>query len=66
MGYKIPKKYKEAVKELYQDEDGIWCTLNDGWGCGVFHNDGVMHCETIKELRNEMTYIKKNPERIAR
>jgi hypothetical protein len=59
---KIPKKYQAAIKEIYTDEDGIWCNLNPNWGCGVFHEDGVMHCETWAELREEMTYIRYNPD----
>lgn len=28
---KVPKKYQERIKEIYQDEDGYWCILNPDW-----------------------------------
>jgi len=54
--FKIPQKYKQAIKEIYEDEDGIWCILNPGWT----HIDDAhtIHCETYKELRSELTDIK--------
>jgi len=28
---KIPKKYQPMVKEYYEDEDGFWLILNEGY-----------------------------------
>ncbi len=57
--FRIPKKYQPAIKEVYKDEDGVWCNLNDGWVHGV---DGthVIHCETYTELRSELPDIRKD------
>ena len=56
--FKVPKKYQAAIKEVYQDEDGIWCNLNPGWVHGVDENQTI-HCETFKELRLELPDIKR-------
>ncbi len=56
--FKIPKKYQAAIKEIYEDEDGIWCILNSEWVHGV-DEAHTIHCETYKELRSELTDIRR-------
>lgn len=56
--FKVPKKYQAAIKEVYQNEDGIWCILNSGWVHGVDETQTI-HCETYKELRSELPDIKR-------
>lgn len=41
---RVPKKYQERVREIYQDSDGYWCYLNRGWywedwGLHTIHED---------------------------
>ena len=55
--FKIPKKYEAAIKEIYKDEDGIWCLLNKGFSHGV-DKTSVIHCETYSDLRSELKDIK--------
>lgn len=50
---RLTKKQKEFVKEIYRDEDGVWCILNPGFGWGV-DETSVIHCETYAELKEEM------------
>ena len=41
------------VKEVYQDSDGYWVSLNSPWhwgGCGTVHED------TIKECCNQLNH----------
>ena len=57
--FRIPKKYQPAIKEIYKDEDGVWCNLNDGWVHGVDETH-IIHCETFSELRSELSDIRKD------
>lgn len=54
--FKIPKKYEDAIREVYKDEDGVWCMLNKGYTHGTDQNE-VIHCESFTELRSELKYI---------
>lgn len=56
--FRVPSKYKLSIRNVYTDEDGIWCNLNEGWVHGVDENQ-VIHCETFDELRRELSDIKK-------
>lgn len=40
-GFKLPAKLHDRVEEIYHDDDGWWCILQDGW-----QNDG---CIGIRE-----------------
>ena len=56
---RIPKIYKPEIKEIYKDEVGVWCNLNDGWVHGVDETH-IIHCETFSELRSELSDIRKD------
>ena len=53
---RVPKKYQHMIDEIYQDPDGYWCCLNQGWrspstGCHTIHEDSqpeVLRC--IREV----------------
>lgn len=47
----------KAIKKQYRDSDGLWIELNDGF----VNRDGgkFIHCETTKEVREEIKLIKK-------
>lgn len=54
--YKIPKKYEDAIGEVYKDDDGIWVLLN----VGFFDSDmggRTIHVDDGKELRSALTNI---------
>lgn len=64
----IPKSKKPAIRELYQDEDGIWIVLNDGWNadnmddvCRTIHCGGEDEPtdRTIKDLKYQINGIRK-------
>ena len=55
---KLTKKQQEFVREIYKDEDGVWCNLKPGYGWGVDGNH-VIHCETYMELREELKDVHK-------
>lgn len=57
--FKLTENQKKKIKEIYRDEDGIWCILEKEY-CHSSNDDaGVIHCETKQELRHEVKYIKK-------
>ena len=44
----VPKSKKEAVREIFHDDDGYWIFLKEGWeasrtdsGCRVIHEDYI-------------------------
>lgn len=53
---RLTKKQQEFVKEIYKDEDGVWCKLNPGyihdtWGTTI------IHCDTYAELKEEFKEV---------
>jgi nitrogen fixation protein len=54
----IPKRFYEAVSDVYHDEDGYWVYLKNGWRDGIMDTH-VIHTDTIKELREEARLIYK-------
>lgn len=59
----VPKSKIEAISDAWQDDDGIWITLKDGWnaermdrGCHTIHED------TIQQLRYQIAGIKRESE----
>ena len=54
--FKIPKKYEDAIREVYKEEARVWCMLNKGYTHGTDQNE-VIHCESFTELRSELKYI---------
>lgn len=64
----IPKSKKTGIRELYQDEDGIWIILNGGWNADNMDSDcRTIHCggedepmdRTIKDLKYQISGIRK-------
>ncbi len=54
----LAERYKEALKEVYHDEDGWWAVLKAGWGWGADQN-GTIHEETRGDLLREIRTIEK-------
>jgi hypothetical protein len=49
----IPRNKKAAIREIYEDVDGWWVILNDGWNA-----DGMdFDCRTIDSGGEEMTDV---------
>jgi len=55
---KIPKKYQNRVYEVYQDEDGFWCYLNEGW-CYDQKGQHIIHEDTKTEVLKCIKYTEK-------
>lgn len=56
----VPKGKREAIRDAFRDEDGIWIWLHEGWeasrtdsGCHVIHED------TIPDLRYQIAGIQR-------
>lgn len=56
----VPASKREAIRDAYRDQDGIWITLKEGWeasrtdsGCHVIHED------TIKDLKYQIAGIQR-------
>lgn len=56
----VPALKREAIRDAYRDQDGIWITLRDGWeasrtdsGCHVIHED------TISDLKYQIAGIQR-------
>lgn len=43
---KLPKKYRESIRDIYKDDDGWWICLNER---GLYELDGYMSQYTIHE-----------------
>ena len=56
----VPASKREAIRDAYRDQDGIWITLRSGWeasrtdaGCHVIHED------TISQLKYQIAGIQR-------
>lgn len=59
INFKLTDNQHKKIKEIYCDEDGIWCILEKEYCHSNNDNAGVIHCETKQELRHEIKYIRK-------
>lgn len=57
---RIPKKYRAAVKDIYRDEDGYWCTLNPGYHLVDYYGERTIHEDTYREFMKVFKLIRKN------
>ena len=64
----IPARKKAAIREIYEDQDGFWICLNEGWNAdGMDYSCRVIHCggddltdaETIADLKDQIAQIRK-------
>ena len=64
----IPKSKQKAIREIYEDEDGFWIILNEGWNAdGMDYECRTIHCggdeeteeSTIKDLKYQISLIRK-------
>ena len=64
----IPKNKKAAIREVYQDQDGIWIILNEGWNAdGMDWDCRTIHCggddepidRTIEDLKDQIKQIRR-------
>lgn len=64
----VPKSKKAAIRDAWEDSDGVWIMLNEGWNadgmdsnCRTIHEGGEDYttAETIKQLRYQIGMIRK-------
>ena len=66
----IPKSKQDGIFYAWEDSDGIWITLNEGWNadnmdyrCGVIHEGGdgdeEPRSEIMRHLRFQIKGIRK-------
>lgn len=65
----IPKSKQKAIREIYEDTDGFWIVLNEGWnadgtdwcGCRTIHcgGDGETEEGTVEDLKYQISMIRK-------
>ena len=64
----IPKSKKASVYDVWEDSDGIWIMLNEGWNAdGMDYRCRTIHCggederleDTIKDLKYQIGMIRK-------
>ena len=64
----IPKSKKSAIYDLYQDQDGIWIILKEGWNAdGMDSSCRTIHCggedepqdRTLADLKYQISMIRK-------
>ena len=64
----IPKGKKTAIKEVYQDADGIWIILNEGLNAyGMDYRCRTIHCggedepidRTVADLKDQISQIRR-------
>ena len=48
----IPKSKQAAVRDAWEDSDGVWIMLNEGWNADNMDSD----CRTIHEGGEDFTY----------
>ena len=61
--FKVPKKYQAAIKEVYQDEDGIWCILTLAYLSRL--QSIMVGSQARTQDRNQGTELKQGPWRKA-
>ena len=64
----IPKGKQKAIREIYEDEDGFWIILNEGWNAdGMDYECRTIHCggddeteaSTVEDLKYQISMIRK-------
>lgn len=48
----IAKKYQPAIRDIYKDEDGYWCTLTSEYILDGYDAERTIHEDTMKELKS--------------
>lgn len=63
-----PKRKQDAIMEIYEDSDGFWIVLNEGWNadgmdfeCRTIHCGGDDETEslTLADLKYQISMIRK-------
>ncbi len=64
----IPKSKRAAIRDAYEDQDGIWICLNEGWNadnmdsvCRTIHCGGEDEpiSETIQDIKYQVDGIRR-------
>lgn len=64
----IPNDKKASIKDIYEDQDGYWIILNEGWNadgmdlvCRTIHcgGDDMTDIETVADLKDQISQIRR-------
>ena len=56
----VPKTKREAIYDAWEDSDGMWIMLKEGWNADrMDYNCHTIHEDTVKELRYQIAGIRK-------
>lgn len=56
----IPKSKHDGILDAYEDSDGIWICLKQGWNADRMDSDcHVIHEDYIKDLRYQIAGIRR-------
>ena len=61
----VPKSKMEAIRDAWEDSDGMWIILKNGWNADrMDYNCHTIHEDTVADLRYQIAGIRKckNPE----
>lgn len=57
----VPANKKNSIRAAWEDEDGLWIMLNEGWNADRMDSCcRTIHEDTIKELRYQIAGIMKH------
>ena len=55
----IPESKRAGVYDAWEDSDGIWIMLNEGWVADRSCAERTIHEDTVKDLRYQIAGIRK-------
>ena len=56
----VPKTKLEGIDDAWEDSDGMWIVLKEGWNADrMDHVCHTIHEDTVKELRYQIAGIRK-------
>ena len=56
----IPRSKQAAVYDAWEDSDGIWIMLNEGWNADRMDSQcRTIHEDTVKDLRYQIAGIRR-------
>ena len=62
----VPKTKKDAIYDAWEDSDGIWIMLKEGWNADrMDYNCHTIHEDTVAELKYQIAGIKRRKETVA-
>ena len=61
---KIPKKYHAAITSIYEDEDGFWAYIRNGYKVINYYSEHIIHEDTLTEFIQIFKQVVKDKKKI--